>query len=62
MLEKKIQKRKAFFISDKTGITAEMLGHSILSQFDEATFIEKQYHLLIMKIKHSMLQIQSVKY
>ena len=55
MLEKKIQKRKAFFISDKTGITAEMLGHSILSQFDEIIFIEKQYLLLIMKKKHSML-------
>ena len=41
MLEKKIQKRKAFFISDKTGITSEMLGHSILSQFDEIIFIEK---------------------
>ncbi len=28
------QKRTAFFISDRTGITAEMLGHSLLTQFD----------------------------
>jgi [pyruvate, water dikinase]-phosphate phosphotransferase / [pyruvate, water dikinase] kinase len=28
------QKRTAYFVSDRTGITAEMLGHSLLSQFD----------------------------
>ncbi len=28
-------KRIAFFISDRTGITAETLGHSLLTQFDE---------------------------
>ena len=27
-------KRSAFFVSDRTGITAEMLGHSLLTQFD----------------------------
>ena len=26
--------RSAFFVSDRTGITAEMLGHSLLTQFD----------------------------
>ena len=26
--------RTAFFVSDRTGITAEMLGHSLLTQFD----------------------------
>ncbi len=30
----------AFFISDRTGITAEMLGHSILTQFDDVNFTE----------------------
>jgi regulator of PEP synthase PpsR (kinase-PPPase family) len=34
------QKRAAFFVSDRTGITAEMLGHSLLSQFDEVPFAE----------------------
>jgi regulator of PEP synthase PpsR (kinase-PPPase family) len=29
-----VQKRTAFFVSDRTGITAEMLGHSLLAQFD----------------------------
>lgn len=31
-------KRTAFFISDRTGITAEMLGHSLLAQFRGAQF------------------------
>ncbi len=33
-------KRTAFFISDRTGITAEMLGHSLLTQFDDVSFTE----------------------
>jgi regulator of PEP synthase PpsR (kinase-PPPase family) len=33
-------KRTAFFISDRTGITAEMLGHSLLTQFDDVPFTE----------------------
>ncbi|HEX7812084.1 MAG TPA: pyruvate, water dikinase regulatory protein [Burkholderiales bacterium] len=32
--------RTAFFVSDRTGITAEMLGHSLLTQFDQVSFIE----------------------
>jgi regulator of PEP synthase PpsR (kinase-PPPase family) len=31
-------KRTAFFISDRTGITAEMLGHSLLTQFEGFEF------------------------
>jgi hypothetical protein len=31
-------KRSVFIVSDGTGITAEMLGHSVLSQFPEITF------------------------
>src|SRR5689334_7837321 len=33
-------KRSAFFVSDRTGITAEMLGHSLLTQFDQVLFTE----------------------
>ncbi len=33
-------KRSVFFISDRTGITAEMLGQALLSQFDGAQFDE----------------------
>jgi [pyruvate, water dikinase]-phosphate phosphotransferase / [pyruvate, water dikinase] kinase len=33
-------RRTAFFISDRTGITAEMLGHSLLTQFDQVSFTE----------------------
>ena len=31
-------KRTVFFISDRTGITDEMLGNSLLTQFDEFDF------------------------
>lgn len=33
-------KRSAFFISDRTAITAEMLGHSLLTQFEGIAFHE----------------------
>src|SRR5215510_9454353 len=39
-LEAMTQKRSAFFVSDRTGITAEMLGHSLLTQFDQISFTE----------------------
>lgn len=32
------ERRTAFFVSDRTGITAEMLGHSLLTQFDDIGF------------------------
>ncbi len=35
-----MQRRAAFFVSDRTGITAEMLGHSLLTQFDGVPFDE----------------------
>ena len=31
-------RRTVFFISDRTGITAEMLGNSLLTQFEEIEF------------------------
>lgn len=34
------QNRTAFFVSDRTGITAEMLGHSLLTQFESVRFQE----------------------
>ena len=34
------EKRTAFFVSDRTGITAEMLGHSLLTQFESVSFQE----------------------
>jgi [pyruvate, water dikinase]-phosphate phosphotransferase / [pyruvate, water dikinase] kinase len=33
-------RRSAFFVSDRTGITAELLGHSLLTQFDELSLHE----------------------
>lgn len=34
------KKRTAFFVSDRTGITAEMLGHALLTQFESVRFQE----------------------
>ena len=31
--------RTVFFVSDRTGVTAETLGHSLLTQFDGITFV-----------------------
>lgn len=36
-------KRSVFFLSDRTGITAEMLGHSLLTQFEGVQF---EQHIL----------------
>jgi regulator of PEP synthase PpsR (kinase-PPPase family) len=33
-----MNKRKVFFVSDQTGVTAETMGHSLLTQFDSAQF------------------------
>ena len=32
------QSRPVFFVSDRTGITAENLGHALLTQFSAMTF------------------------
>jgi regulator of PEP synthase PpsR (kinase-PPPase family) len=32
------QRRTVFFVSDGTGITAQMLGHSLLTQFEGVAF------------------------
>ena len=34
-------KRSVFYLSDRTGITAEMLGHSLLTQFEGIEFEQK---------------------
>ena len=31
-------RRSAFFVSDRTGITAESLGHTLLTQFEATEF------------------------
>jgi regulator of PEP synthase PpsR (kinase-PPPase family) len=31
-------KRTVFFVSDQTGITAETMGHSLMTQFDGIEF------------------------
>jgi hypothetical protein len=35
-----LPRRAAFFLSDRTGITVEMLGHSLLRQFEDLPFDE----------------------
>ncbi|MGZ5123242.1 MAG: kinase/pyrophosphorylase, partial [Burkholderiales bacterium] len=56
------QKRIAFFISDRTGITAEMLGHSLLTQFEGVRFQEvtlpfvdtvEKAHEIVLRINES---------
>jgi regulator of PEP synthase PpsR (kinase-PPPase family) len=33
-----LMKRTVYFVSESTGITAETMGHSLLSQFDTVDF------------------------
>jgi [pyruvate, water dikinase]-phosphate phosphotransferase / [pyruvate, water dikinase] kinase len=33
-----VSRRSVFFVSDQTGVTAETMGHSLLTQFDELEF------------------------
>lgn len=51
--------RTVFFISDRTGITAEMLGHGLLTQFNTVTFSKTilPYVDNIDKANQAVLQI-----
>ncbi|NKB46180.1 MAG: pyruvate, phosphate dikinase/phosphoenolpyruvate synthase regulator [Legionellales bacterium] len=62
-----MQQRRVFFISDSTGITAESLGHSLLTQFENVTFntetipyvdTAKKAHAVVEKINHAYQQDQ----
>jgi len=53
-------KRTAFFVSESTGITAETLGHSLLSQFDTVDFeqIYMPYINTILRAKALTVRMQ----
>ncbi len=36
--DRNVTKRTVFFVSDQTGVTAETMGHSLLTQFDRAEY------------------------
>lgn len=54
------QKRTIFFVSDGTGITAETLGHGLLSQFEEIPFREKRYPFMdtVEKVRECVRRIR----
>jgi len=56
------QKRTVFFLSDRTGITAETLGHSLLTQFDGIEWVKVNIPFLdeIDKVKVAIDQINRV--
>lgn len=45
------RKRSVFFVSDRTGKTAESLGQSLLSQFDGVEFVYKTYSFVSTEIE-----------
>jgi regulator of PEP synthase PpsR (kinase-PPPase family) len=51
--------RTAFFLSDRTGITAEMLGHSLLTQFETVRFHEVTLPFIdsVEKARDAVVQI-----
>ncbi len=44
-----IKKRTAFFVSDRTGKTAESIGQSLMSQFDEFEFEQRNFSFVTTK-------------
>src|SRR4051812_19296485 len=52
-LKKSPPKRTVFFVSDGTGITAEMLGHSLLTQFEGIDF-----HQIILPFVNTPAKVQ----
>lgn len=54
-------RRTAFFISDRTGITVEMLGNSLLTQFDDIEFrrITLPFIDNIDKVREAINQIEA---
>lgn len=53
------KQRQVFYLSDRTGITAETLAHSLLSQFDNVSFKTTKLSFLdnINKVKQAVIQI-----
>src|SRR6266436_4850298 len=56
-------KRTVFFISDSTGITAESLGHSLLSQFEGIAFRQVRIPFVdsVEKATNCVTQIEAAK-
>ena len=56
-------KRTIFFISDGTGITAEMLGHSLLTQFEAIEFSQVVVPFVdtIAKAEECLVRIEAAR-
>lgn len=56
-------RRSAFFISDRTGITVEMLGNSLLTQFDTVEFRRVTLPFIDNheKIRDALIQIEAAR-
>ena len=53
-------KRKVFFISDRTGITAEALGNSLLTQFPDISF-ERVFIPFVTDVKSAENAVKKIK-
>jgi regulator of PEP synthase PpsR (kinase-PPPase family) len=55
--------RTVFFISDGTGITAETLGHSLLSQFENTTFRQTRIPFVdtVEKARECLMRIEEAR-
>jgi len=51
-------KRNAFIISDRTGVTAQALGNSLLSQFPDVDFEVETFSFIDSKDKAERVQQQ----
>ena len=54
-MNNKKSKRSVFYVSDRTGKTAESLGQSLLSQFDGVDFSDKTFAFVITEMEASFV-------
>jgi hypothetical protein len=56
-------RRTVFFLSDRTGITVEMLGNSLLTQFDTIEFKKKTLPFIdnVEKLREALNQIEAAR-
>ncbi len=55
-------KRSAFFVSDRTGITAEMLGHSLLTQFVDAVSFNEVTLPFIDSVEKARVAVEQINH
>ncbi len=62
MVNKTAKERLVFFISDRTGITAETIGHTLITQFPDIRFVQRTFPFVnsLEKAEYTVKRINDV--